>query len=215
MPLNETSKERPKALFFCGWTKPSEWRRIIKARICQRRCAVISGKEGKALRLFTPEGYYKKLSAIPVDQLVAQGIRGVILDLDNTINTWNSLKIEPEVLAWFDKLHAAGIKSCILSNNHAPRIAPVAEAVGSLFVGEAKKPMKSGYRRGMKVLGTGIGNTIMVGDQLLTDIFGGTVQGCAAFWWNLSQRIKNIVYHICQSENRKWILKRLNLKSLP
>ncbi len=168
------------------------------------------------MRLFTPEGYYKKLSAIPVDQLVAQGVQGVILDLDNTITTWNSLEFDQEVLAWFDKLHAAGIKSCILSNNHAPRIAPIAAAVGSLFVGEAKKPMKSGYRRGMKVLGTGIGNTIMVGDQLLTDVFGGNRAGLRCL---LVEPIStDQEYWFTTYVNRKiekWILRKLNLKSLP
>jgi len=168
------------------------------------------------LRLFTPEGYYKKLSAIPIDQLVAQGIKGMILDLDNTITTWNNLEFDPEVLTWFEQLHAAGIKSCILSNNYAPRIEPIAKAVGSLYVGQAKKPLKSGYRRGMKVLGTGIENTIMVGDQLLTDIFGGKRTGLRCILVEPISTEKE--YWFTTYVNRKIekrILKKLDLKSRP
>lgn len=46
---------------------------------------------------------------------------------------------------------------------------------------EARKPSAQGYYRGMQVLGTTEANTMMVGDQLLTDIYGAKKIGLACF----------------------------------
>lgn len=133
------------------------------------------------LRLFKPDGYYRALTAIPIAEFLKRDISGVLFDLDNTITTWNNLVCDESVIAWFRQLHEAGIKSCILSNNHAPRIEPVAKILGSFFVAEAHKPSAQGYYRGMQVLGTTEANTMMVGDQLLTDIYGAKKVGIACF----------------------------------
>ena len=119
------------------------------------------------LKYLTPNAYYENLAII-----VTLGIEGLIFDLDNTITTWNNLEVEKDTLEWFTRLHQAGIKACILSNNSMPRIKPVADMLGIYFVEKAKKPFLSGYKRALAVMGTNTQNTIMIGDQLFTDIWG-------------------------------------------
>ena len=124
------------------------------------------------LKYLTPNAYYENLAIIDPAQLVTLGIEGLIFDLDNTITTWNNLEVEKDTLEWFTRLHQAGIKACILSNNSMPRIKPVADMLGIDFVEKAKKPFLSGYKRALAVMGTNTQNTIMIGDQLFTDIWG-------------------------------------------
>lgn len=128
--------------------------------------------------LFRPTFQAKSLDSISVDQLVQQGIRGLIIDLDNTMTPWNDLEVGPKVADWFKKVHAAGIKACVVSNNKKKqRVAVVAERLGIPFVFRATKPRRRAFRTGMQIIGTGKEDTVVIGDQLFTDIFGGNRLG--------------------------------------
>ena len=69
-------------------------------------------------------------------------------------------------------LHAAGFATCLISNNQLPRVKPFADAVQSAFVEDAHKPSVKNYRAAMEQMGTDTGNTVFVGDQLFTDVYG-------------------------------------------
>ncbi|MEA4900455.1 YqeG family HAD IIIA-type phosphatase [Desulfitobacterium sp.] len=128
--------------------------------------------------LFTPTFQANSLDSISIDGLVAKGIHGLIIDLDNTMTPWNDLEVGPKVVDWFEKLQAAGIKACVVSNNKKKqRVAVVAERLGIPFVFRATKPRRRAFRAGMKILGTGQEDTGVIGDQLFTDIMGGNRLG--------------------------------------
>ena len=44
--------------------------------------------------------------------------------------------------------------------------------IGEQFIENAHKPSVKNYRKAMEMLGTDTGNTIFIGDQLFTDIYG-------------------------------------------
>ena len=47
------------------------------------------------------------------------------------------------------------------------------EAVeGTYYIYKANKPMVGSYEKGMKLMGTDRSNTLFVGDQLFTDVYG-------------------------------------------
>lgn len=128
--------------------------------------------------LFKPTYQADSLDSIPMEMLKKEGIRGLIIDLDNTMTPWNDLEVGPKVTEWFQKVKEAGISPCIVSNNkRKQRVAIVAENLGIPFVYRATKPRAIAFRRGMKVLGTGISDTAVIGDQLFTDILGGNRLG--------------------------------------
>lgn len=111
-------------------------------------------------------------------QLAEWGIRGVVLDLDNTLVLWHALEVSTEVREWVRALHEAGIKMCLLSNTHKPkRVRVVAEHLGIHFVPGGAKPRRRGFRRAVEAMGLKIEETAMVGDQLFTDIWGGNRTG--------------------------------------
>ncbi|UWG95746.1 YqeG family HAD IIIA-type phosphatase [Dehalobacter sp. DCM] len=128
--------------------------------------------------LLRPDLEYDLVQDIKVEDLHAYGIKGVILDLDNTITPWNDRTITKEVIVWFKMLKTAGIQACIVSNNKGPdRVSTVANLLEIQYVHRAKKPRKSAFRKGLDVLGLPESEVAVIGDQLFTDIFGGNVSG--------------------------------------
>ena len=127
---------------------------------------------------FRPTLQAPSLDLISVEQLVRDGIRGLIIDLDNTMTPWNDVNVGPKVAEWFIKVKDAGIQACVVSNNKKrQRVAVVAERVGIPFVFRATKPRRKAFKAGMDLLGTGQKDTAVIGDQLFTDILGGNRLG--------------------------------------
>ena len=114
---------------------------------------------------------------IDLSALRARGIRGVILDLDNTIVPWGSREVGPKLPAWIASARAADLQLCIVSNNMGSRVQSIADRLGLPVVAGALKPRRRAIRRALVVMGTTADATALVGDQLLTDILGGNRLG--------------------------------------
>ena len=120
---------------------------------------------------FWPERVAKSAFAIPYEQLYEEGIRGIVFDIDNTL-TLPDAPADEACRELFRRLGDIGLKACIVSNNRGPRVKSFAADVGADFVPKALKPRRYGYRRAMELMGTVPENTVSVGDQLFTDIWG-------------------------------------------
>lgn len=129
------------------------------------------------LRLITPSRVAATLAGLDPAELVAGGIRGVILDFDNTILPWGEATPLPEVLRWVPRLRAAGMAGCIVSNNFSLRVRRVGAMLGIPVVGWALKPLPIGFWRAMAIMGTRPATTALIGDQLFTDVLGGNLLG--------------------------------------
>lgn len=130
------------------------------------------------LRLLTPNRYLPSIHALQPAELAAQGISGLIVDLDNTLIPWHGGDPADRRLADLVSSFAdAGIKVCIVSNNWGPRVDAFGEALQVPVVPRAMKPRRGPFRRAMELLGTTTGETAVVGDQLFTDILGGNRLG--------------------------------------
>ncbi len=100
------------------------------------------------------------------------GVRGLLLDIDNTLTTHDNPVPAPGVEAWVAGMQAAGIALCLVSNNHPPRVAPFARRLGVDYVCEGKKPLSKGFREGLRKMGLSRKETAVVGDQIFTDVLG-------------------------------------------
>ena len=125
--------------------------------------------------MFKPTYVFDKVGEITPEFLHKKQIKGLLLDLDNTLTTHNNPVPPQSSLDWLDKMRAAGIKLMIGSNNHAPRVTPFAEQLG--LVSEGKKPLTFGYTRAIKRLGLEKRNVAAVGDQIFTDVLGSNLKG--------------------------------------
>jgi HAD superfamily phosphatase (TIGR01668 family) len=114
--------------------------------------------------------------------LTRQGIRGIIIDLDNTIVPWGSPAVEPEVHHWLASLQQNGFKICLLSNSQSSRARDIARKLGIAFVSPAYKPAKSGFRRAIAALCLSPREIAVIGDQIYTDILGGNRVGLFTIW---------------------------------
>ena len=127
--------------------------------------------------MFKPTYVFDKVGEITPEFLHKKQIKGLLLDLDNTLTTHNNPVPPQSSLDWLDKMRAAGIKLMIVSNNHAPRVTPFAEQLGLDFVSEGKKPLTFGYTRAIKRLGLEKRNVAAVGDKIFTDVLGSNLKG--------------------------------------
>ena len=128
--------------------------------------------------IFCPHRMVDSVAEVQSAELKAQGIQGVILDLDNTLVLWHQEEMTAEITIWLEELKAAGLKLCILSNSVlGSRSQRIAERIGCAFVRQAAKPSRQGFRKAMQAMETDPAVTAIVGDQMFTDILGGNRSG--------------------------------------
>ncbi|MGI6403156.1 MAG: YqeG family HAD IIIA-type phosphatase [Oscillospiraceae bacterium] len=129
------------------------------------------------MSFFYPTLYLQSIACLQPAQLQRWGVRGLILDVDNTLTTHDNPVPHPEVLIWLEQMRSAGIAMIILSNNHPPRVKPFAELLGLPFTADAAKPLPKGFRRAARDLNLPKDQIAVVGDQIFTDILGGNLFG--------------------------------------
>lgn len=120
-----------------------------------------------------PDFFVNSLLEIPLDVLKDKGIQGLIIDLDNTLTNWNCSVIDKEICKWLADLEKQGFKIIIVSNNSSERIEASLSKLNLPYVPYALKPRKRAFLKAMKILGTTVNTTAVIGDQLFTDILGG------------------------------------------
>ncbi len=125
----------------------------------------------------TPSWYVPAIQDVDLQRLRAHGIRAIIMDLDNTLVPSDTAQPPPQVRVWVARLHAMGFGSCIVSNNFPTRTKAMGEILQIAVVTGAVKPGPWGFRRAMRLLGTGPAQTALIGDQLFTDVLGGNLLG--------------------------------------
>ncbi len=123
------------------------------------------------LERFFPDEYVDSAYGVPFEELYRKGYRGIIFDVDNTLVP-HGAPADARSISLFERLRAMGFSTCILSNNKEPRVAPFAGQVKSSYIFKGGKPSVKGYERAMEVMGTGRENTLFIGDQLFTDVWG-------------------------------------------
>lgn len=122
-------------------------------------------------KCFFPDEYLDSTYEIDFDKLYAQGYRGLLFDIDNTLVP-HGAPADERACALFAHLRELGFKSCFLSNNQIERVSSFNNAIGEQFIENAHKPSVKNYKKAMEMLGTDTSNTIFIGDQLFTDIYG-------------------------------------------
>jgi HAD superfamily phosphatase (TIGR01668 family) len=99
-----------------------------------------------------PNIYLKNVKEITLDLLEKNNIKGIILDVDNTLIDFNKNILE-EVDIWVNNMKKYNIKLCILSNtNKIDKVIKVAKYLDLEYINFAKKPLKSGFKKAIKIL---------------------------------------------------------------
>lgn len=120
---------------------------------------------------FYPKEYLNSVYEIDFFKLYQEGYRGVLFDIDNTLVP-HGAPADKKTIEFFQNLRKIGMKTCLISNNQIERVKGFADSVESSFIENAHKPAVKNYYHAMKLLNTNNSNTIFVGDQVFTDIYG-------------------------------------------
>lgn len=128
------------------------------------------------LSRFYPGEYLDSTYEIEFDRLYGEGYRGIIFDIDNTLVP-HGMPADDRAKALFDHLKELGYQSVLLSNNKEPRVKMFHEVVKVQYIFKAKKPSVRNYIKAMELMHTNKDNTLFVGDQIFTDIYGANRAG--------------------------------------
>lgn len=123
------------------------------------------------LKTFYPDDYIASTYVIPFEELYKKGYRGLIFDIDNTLVP-HGAPADERAITLFERLRKIGFDTCLISNNQESRVQPFADRVGSKYVFDAHKPSTKNYKKAMGLMKTSKENTLFVGDQLFTDVWG-------------------------------------------
>ena len=130
------------------------------------------------MKRLIPDLFVESVYDIDLDQLQARGIKGIITDLDNTLVRWDEPDATPKLIEWLDHVRdTRGIKVCIVSNNQDHRVERFAKPLDIPWIAKARKPKNAPFHKGLNLLGTKVEETVVIGDQLFTDVLGGNRMG--------------------------------------
>ena len=133
-------------------------------------------KNNYVMLMNDPSRDYYKLYEIDFDRLYEEGYRGVIFDIDNTLVP-HGAPADERACALFAHLKELGYHCMLLSNNKEPRVKMFNDAVQVSYIYKAGKPNPANYRKAMEQMGTDEKNTLFVGDQIFTDVYGANRTG--------------------------------------
>lgn len=91
-----------------------------------------------------PDYYIPHITGVTTGFLNRHGVRGLILDVDNTLTTHDDPTPHPEIAAWLDGMRQAGVGMMIVSNNTEERVRPFAEILGLPYVADGKNRVPTG-----------------------------------------------------------------------
>lgn len=156
--------------------------------------------------LFKPTFWLKNVMQIDKAFLKKNRVRALILDMDNTLSMHDDPAAEDGVLDWLDEMRELGVKMRVVSNNNTRRVEPLARALGLEFTANGAKPLTFGINRAVRAMKVSRRETLVVGDQIFTDVMAGNLAGIRTVlvepfhlenkWtFMLKRRVESLVFH--------------------
>jgi HAD superfamily phosphatase (TIGR01668 family) len=130
--------------------------------------------------MFRPDLETATLADVSLEDLWRRNFRGLIIDLDNTVCGYHESALAPGVREWVLAAKARGFALVLVSNNFRERVAAVGAQLDVPAVPNALKPLPQGFLLALRALGTRRDQTVVIGDQLFTDVLGAKLLGLHA-----------------------------------
>jgi uncharacterized protein len=134
------------------------------------------------------------VACIDLQVLQLSGIKGIILDLDNTIVSEDDRYLSPHAETWLEKAKLEGFQFFILSNGKRKhRLIYWAQRLNMPAINPAKKPFPHNFRKAFRHMGLTSKEIVVIGDSFHTDVLGAFFSGCSCIqvaslphpprWW--------------------------------
>ncbi|MCQ2797776.1 MAG: YqeG family HAD IIIA-type phosphatase [Bacilli bacterium] len=128
-------------------------------------------------KIFIPTYQIKTIYDLEPSRLKELGIEVVLSDLDNTLASFRCKDAEEKTIALVNKLKDNGIAFYIASNNTSKRVQRFASTLGIKALSGLRKPLSRRLKRLLDVEGLDKSKTVLVGDQIMTDVIAGNGAG--------------------------------------
>lgn len=162
------------------------------------------------MNIFVPDMYQKSIYDINYKKLKNSGIKCILFDLDNTLVPYTTKEPNKKIKDLFAEL-SSDFKIIILSNSGKNRLRPFKEKLNVDVAYNSHKPLKKKYKKILEIYGYKPGEVAAVGDQLMTDVFGGNRMGLTTILVNSIGPVEPITTKFNRIWERK-IIKNFNKK---
>jgi len=105
------------------------------------------------------------------------GIKGIIIDMDNTLVPRYDRTVSPRLAEWLNGMKEERFRLCIVSNNTAEKGGNLARQLGIPAYWYAVKPRRRAFRKALRALDLSADEVAVIGDQIITDVLGGNRLG--------------------------------------
>mgnify|MGYP000657314184 CR=1 FL=1 len=164
-------------------------------------------------KMYLPSKNYQTVYDIDFTQLYSEGKRYILTDLDNTIISYAYDSPTNEVKEFFKMLKEIGFKVVIVSNSPISRVRKFLDELDVYGVASCKKPLLSGVKKAMKYFGNPpLEETILLGDQLLTDVLVANRLGIDIFFVMPLESKTEKWYTKANRRAERFIVKRVKRK---
>ncbi|WP_404787406.1 YqeG family HAD IIIA-type phosphatase [Altericista sp. CCNU0014] len=105
------------------------------------------------------------------------GLRGLVLDVDDTVISTRSAVVPPEVKVWMEEIKQVVCVTLVSNNLSHARIRRVAGVLDLPYIFGARKPSRRKVRQAVSAMNLPLHEVGMVGDRLFTDVLVGNRLG--------------------------------------
>ena len=162
---------------------------------------------------FYPDKIEQSTYQIAFDKLRQEGIKALIFDIDNTLVP-HGAPADEACIALFKRLKELGFSMMLLSNNKEQRVKSFTKQIDVAYIFKAGKPSTKNYLLAMEQMKSNVENTIFIGDQLFTDIYGAKKAGIPTILVKpihpkeeiqivLKRRLEKVVLYFYQKQLKK------------
>lgn len=128
--------------------------------------------------MFRPKQIIDIFTDLDIESYAQKGFKAIFLDIDNTIAIPDTGSCDERAEKFIKDLKAAGFKVLIFSNNNEERVRMFVRDIDVDYWYYALKPLPFCYWLACLKYRCSPRKTIVLGDQLLTDILGANLSGC-------------------------------------
>jgi len=167
------------------------------------------------INYLSPKYYFDKISDIDLNKLKQKNIDTILLDLDNTLVPWYNNYIDPEIYKWLNNIKENNFKVCIISNGLSIRVKRISKELGFPFISNAIKPSTRAIVKALKMLNSKPENTVIIGDQIFTDILAGNRLGLTTILVKPLAKVELITtkfIRIIEKKILKYLIKKNKIK---
>ncbi|MCQ2794384.1 MAG: YqeG family HAD IIIA-type phosphatase [Bacilli bacterium] len=122
------------------------------------------------MKRFTPTFYANNLYEIDPKFFVKNHVKVLLLDLDNTLESYRVKTPSKRTIDYIKRLKANGLRPVITSNNTGKRVRTYAKDLEIEFLAFVNKPFKGRLLRKLRALNINPDDCLIIGDQMMTDV---------------------------------------------